>query len=368
MTYFIKTNNTFNVADERALDIHKLLPVGNYVVNYNSMKDEYSLEGIDDFKLPTKVYGKSNGHCDRIIRSFNDRPGATGVLLSGEKGSGKTLLTKSLSIELKKQDVPTIVINSPFCGDTFNKFIQTILQPCIILFDEFEKTYGSDDQQKILTLLDGVFPTKKLFLLTINDGYIDPHMRNRPGRIYYQITYKGIEEEFIREYCNDNLKNLSHLDKFVQIAGCFSAFNFDMLKSVVEEMNRFDEGPAEAMAILNSRLEHDYCKVGYDVTAVFNGRKLSRDEYTPVQLDVNILASSGNHRVDIWGDVTVCAGNPELEKTMDDFPPLVFNASSIKSVMQNGDIICQQKDDKGNVLDVIVSKRPENKAFNFNSF
>jgi hypothetical protein len=31
MSYFLKNGNTFKVADEASLDIHNLLPAGNYV-------------------------------------------------------------------------------------------------------------------------------------------------------------------------------------------------------------------------------------------------------------------------------------------------------------------------------------------------
>ena len=54
-------------------------------------------------------------------------------------------------MSLAAQDVPTIVINAPWKGDKFNTFIQAIEQPCAILFDEFEKVYDRDDQEKILT-------------------------------------------------------------------------------------------------------------------------------------------------------------------------------------------------------------------------
>ena len=65
------------------------------------------------------------------------------------------------------------------------------LQPII---DEFEKIFSGEKQQHILTLLDGVFSTHKLFLLTCNDKWkIDSHMRNRPGRIYYMIEFEGLE-------------------------------------------------------------------------------------------------------------------------------------------------------------------------------
>jgi hypothetical protein len=160
---------------------------------------------------------------------------------------------------LVKLCCPTIVINAPWAGDKFNTFIQTITQPCAILFDEFEKTYDERDaQEAILTLLDGVFPSKKLFLLTCNDKWrIDQHMRNRPGRIFYLIDFKGLDAEFITEYCEDNLNAKEHIPRICQIASLFGEFNFDMLKAVVEEMNRYGESPSDAMRILNTKPEFD---------------------------------------------------------------------------------------------------------------
>jgi hypothetical protein len=81
---------------------------------------------------------------------------------------------------MAKQGVPTIVINAPWCGDKFNTLIQSIQQPCIVMFDEFEKVYSSEEQEAMLTLLDGIYSSKKLFLLTSNDKWrVDSHMRNR---------------------------------------------------------------------------------------------------------------------------------------------------------------------------------------------
>ena len=84
---------------------------------------------------------------ERVLSTFESRPAATGILLEGEKGSGKSMLLKLLSINARKAGMPTIVINSPFCGDGFNTFIQSISQPAIIAFDEFEKIYNRDDQE-----------------------------------------------------------------------------------------------------------------------------------------------------------------------------------------------------------------------------
>jgi hypothetical protein len=99
-----------------------------------------------------------------------------------------------------------------------------------------------------------------LFVLTCNDKWrVDKHMRNRPGRIFYMLEFKGLDEAFIREYCMDNLKDasLKNIDQICQTASLFGQFNFDMLKALVEEMNRYNESPRDAMRMLNAKPEFD---------------------------------------------------------------------------------------------------------------
>lgn len=274
MSYFLKSGSTYRVASDEAMDIHRKLPPGNYVVKINEMSGELYLESIEGFTIPSKIYGNCLKNTDKIIRTFMDRDNATGVMMTGEKGSGKTLLTKNVAIKLASQGVPTIVINQPWHGDKFNTFIQNIEQPCAILFDEFEKTYDRDEQESILTLLDGVFPTKKLFMITCNDKWrVDIHMRNRPGRIYYMLDFKGLDADFIREYCNDNLNNKIHIETIVNVGSLFSEFNFDMLKALVEEMNRYNESPQEALEMLNAKPEFDG-GTEYAMKIVHNGKEV----------------------------------------------------------------------------------------------
>lgn len=258
MSVFMRHEGCYYPSSELALDIHKVLPPATFVVR-SSMERGFYLEPIEDFKLPARIYGKVPRYAERILRTFNSRPAVTGVLLVGEKGSGKTLLTKQISRLAAQMGYPTLVVNAPFSGDGFNTFLASITQPCVVLFDEFEKTYhASSDpdepspQAHLLTLLDGVFDGKKLYLLTANDKWrINDHMKNRPGRLYYFLEFHGVDDDFIREYCAENLSNKAHTERVVVVSRFCANFNFDMLQAMVEELNRYGESPDEVLDVLN---------------------------------------------------------------------------------------------------------------------
>ena len=217
---------------------------------------------------------------------------STGALLVGEKGSGKTLLAMKIAMDAQTLGWPTILVNSAYGGEGFMSFIQSIDMPCIILFDEFEKVYAdksrsinslsnSDSDARFpqgkpgwpTTLLNGVYASKKLFLLTANDRWkISPYLKNRPGRIHYMIGFEGLDEDFIREYCSDNLSNPAHIQGVVNLAYLFEHFNFDMLQALIEEMNRYGESAQDAVKLLNINAFEDSYGSSYTVTASKNGK------------------------------------------------------------------------------------------------
>ncbi len=343
MAYFMKSGNTYRIARKEALDLTEHLPGGNYTVGKDEMTGQFFLEKIDTFNIPSKIYGDCLRHTDRIIRTFLSRDNATGVMLTGEKGSGKTLLTKNVCYEMAKQDIPTIVINAPWCGDKFNSFIQSIEQPCAILFDEFEKVYDSDQQEMILTLLDGVFPSKKLFMLTTNDKWrVDRHMRNRPGRIFYMIDFKGVDAKFIREYCNDNLEAKDQIERIVSISTLFSEFNFDMLKALVEEMNRYGESPVEALKMLNAKPEFDGAST-YEIKVTHDGKEIDYEEI----FRGNPLNADG---VNVGFD-------PDPENVDCDYIHRTFTANTLVTV-KDGNFIFEDKGTRV-VLTRKVEKQPQ---------
>ncbi len=330
MTYFLKQGNTYKVSKKEALDLKEKLPAGNYVIKKNEMTGEMYLEAIDKFEFKGKIYGDTVKRADRILYAFEDRPATTGVMLTGEKGSGKTLLAKMLSIKGYEKDYPTIVINAPWCGDAFNAFIQSIEQPVIVVFDEFEKVYDEHEQEAMLTLLDGVYPTKKLFILTCNDKWrVNQHMRNRPGRIFYSLEYKGLEADFIREYCQDNLKAKEHIEKIVGIAGTFDQFNFDMLKALVEEMNRFGETPQEAMTMLNAKPEYGSTS-RYSVKLIINGEEVEENNFEDREWEGNPL----NKNVHV--NYKVVDRDEETGDEDWDWQGIRFTPAELKKIDENG--------------------------------
>lgn len=86
-TQFLKSGNTYRVSSTAAMDLHDHLPAAVFVVK-KSMEGYY-LEGMEDFVLPSKVYGSHTKDAQRVLSTFEARDGGTGLLLCGAQGMDK---------------------------------------------------------------------------------------------------------------------------------------------------------------------------------------------------------------------------------------------------------------------------------------
>lgn len=252
-TVYSRGGGRFRPVPISQTDFVKNLDVGVYTVNEDLMG--LFFQHATDFGDPGRVYGNANARATRILNTFQEREGGLGVLCVGEKGSGKTMLSKIIAHRAGTElGIPTIIVNQPLAGDAFCKIIRD-LPSAVILFDEFEKVYPEREQQgQILTLLEGVYSSNKLFLFTANNQYaLNQYMINRPGRIFYYFEYETLEREFIIEYCEENLNDKSQIESVVTASMIIGKFNFDMLKSMVEEMNRYNETAKQVLQVLNVR-------------------------------------------------------------------------------------------------------------------
>lgn len=251
---------------------HPLLPAGTYQLHQTMFG--FHLEDIGPLSEPPKVYGSVLKQATRIISTFNDRSANTGVLLSGQKGSGKTLLARVTAMEAQRtHNIPTVLVTQEFDISALTDWLFAVKQPMVIMFDEFEKTYDREHQSQLLTLLDGVFPTKKLFLLTCNDlSRVDTHMINRPGRIFYALRFEGLDIEFVKEYCEDTLNDKTAIDSVLTIAAMTHSFTFDMLQALVNEMNRYNESAIKALEMLNIRPDEN--GVYYNISVFHRGLEI----------------------------------------------------------------------------------------------
>ena len=284
MTAFLKTDDMFRPHDARKGEIIDALPTGIYSL----MEDGFGLylKAHDPFELPPKLYGDTNARAERILNTFSDRTGNTGVLLTGEKGSGKTLLAKVLVIRALQLRISTILINAPYHGDDFNSLMEGITGPCVMFFDEFEKVYHDKNHQTaMLTFMEGTSTGHRLLLLTCNDTWgVDRHMLNRPGRLYYHYKYIGLSEEFISEYCTDHLREKNHTQSLIQISTLFDSFSFDGLKAIVEECNRYGETPTEVMDHVNIKPYGESFGVTWKASVTFEDGRLFDKFYHPPRL------------------------------------------------------------------------------------
>ena len=176
---------------------------------------KFTLNG--EMNLPPTVYytKKDRLFIDRVLRNFNSNgKNTTGVLLTGDKGTGKSVTAKILA---KEANVPIIVINPEIEEKYLEEFFKEFDQPVCVLFDEVDKYF---DTSRMLTFLDGMHKTaQKLVIMTANDeNRLNRFIKNRCSRIRYYRHYnmKDDAKEYAELICEaKHVENKEELVDFI---------------------------------------------------------------------------------------------------------------------------------------------------------
>lgn len=237
----IESNGQFNVYGGNSVSTYDMLPAGYYEVYFHKQKGFWLEEHPQMQVKEEKVYGNHMNKVDKVLKAFKTFNRNLGIMLSGDKGMGKSLFARMLSTEAVKVGLPVIVVN--FYAPGIMNFIDSIQQEALILFDEFDKTFEERDdcnpQYEVLNVLDGLSIGKKLFAFICNDlEEINDCMLNRPGRIHYHFRFSYPNEEEIRAYLKDKLNPIyyNQIDDVVKFS-CMTNINYDCLRAIAFELN-----------------------------------------------------------------------------------------------------------------------------------
>lgn len=265
----------------------KELPAESFEVNFSKMTGFYLTKRPDLVANEEKIYGDHERKAAKIIQSYSLSERNFGVILSGQKGIGKSLLARVLAQKAIEKGMPVITVSIAVPG--IANFLASIEQEVLIIFDEFEKVFGKcddyDPQEELLSLFDGLDNGKKLFCITCNDlNKLNEYMINRPGRFHYHFSIGNPSDDEVREYMEDKLlpQYYGMIDKVVGFAQTIHV-TYDYLRAIAFELNQ-----------------------GYSIEEILQDLNISRAN--DVNFDIQVELSNGeiyttySERIDLYSD------------------------------------------------------------------
>ena len=276
---------------------YKRLPLMSFEICFNKMAGFYLSSRSDLAINEEKIYGNHEVKVNKVLNSFKHSDRNLGVILSGQKGIGKSLFARILSHQAIEDGYPVLLANTYMPG--IADFISSIEQEVVVIFDEFEKNFASNveehvgpsPQEEMLSLFDGLDNGKKLFVITCNEvDRLNTYLLNRPSRFHYHFKITYPTEEEIIEYLTDKVDE-KYADGIKDIVNFSRTVNmtYDYLRAIAFELNQ-GYGVAETLEDLNIS-QTSNVRFNITITTV-NG-----DVYNTYGTSVNLISNPNiNHQ------------------------------------------------------------------------
>lgn len=216
------------------------LPVATYHITFDPMSG-FGLEKLEDnftVSSNTKVFGHRDLKVKMVEDVYRESPKSIGVMLTGNKGIGKTLFARMVSTSMQdKFNMPTVIVDSNSGAKHSSQlagYIDTLPSNILVMFDEFEKMVDTDEQQGFLGLFDGMSVNKRLYMITANaENGVNQYFKGRPGRFFFDFKFSYLNPEEVVEYVkyyypdleNNEAEYLSELARMFDI-------NYDKLNAL----------------------------------------------------------------------------------------------------------------------------------------
>ena len=285
----ISTGNEFSIYDD-SLQVYDSLPAQSYRVVFSKQRgfflEKYQSSDVND----EKVYGEHDAKVNKVMRAFSRTNRNLGVILSGAKGIGKTLFAKILGLAAIKQGMPLLIVDHYVPG--ISVYLASIEQECMVVFDEFDKTFGgvkqaegaAEPQTEMLGLFDGIIGGKKLFVVTCNNTRnLSDYLLNRPGRFHYHFRFEYPTTVEIETYLKDKMPETTwgEIPAVLQFATRVP-LNYDCLRAIAFELSDGETFSAAIQALNILNIENYW----YNLRVVFkNGEVITKN-----RVSINMFA------------------------------------------------------------------------------
>lgn len=218
-----------------------------YTANFDRVSDETYLKSAPTLIMPDDLYETAEDakFINKVLGHYSrTENGTTGVILAGVKGTGKTVMAKSMAI---RSELPIVLLNKNFPPQELTGLMAKLKDErvCIVI-DEIDKLNDrSYNDDFLLQLFDGISTCgNNLIIATCNNTEdVNEYLLDRCSRIRYYKEFEEMSPSMIQAILENRLDDKSEVKPLTDfIVSNFGLISFDNVAAFAEEVN---ENPDE---------------------------------------------------------------------------------------------------------------------------